>query len=126
MVQTSEGITDETARRLLYQWIATIASKLKSRFSIFKREHICWRYSNVEHRVIYSWGIDTALYYLLKMQKYDVVGEFLEWDQMIYTKYYSQLCSEEDSPDWRKRSIPTHYARFNPPTFELTNGIKTA
>ena len=27
---------------------------------------------------------------------------------------------------WRKRSIPTHYARFNPPTFELTNGIKTA
>ena len=74
MVQTSEGITDETARRLLYLWIATIASKLKSRFSIFKREHIFWRYSNVEHRVIYSWGIDTALYYLLKMQKYDVVA----------------------------------------------------
>lgn len=112
MVQTSEGITDETARRLLYQWIATIASKLKSRFSIFKREHIFWRYSNVEHRVIYSWGIDTALYYLLKMQKYDVVGEFLEWDQMIYTKYYSQLCSEEDSPGNQEIFVDVILANF--------------
>ena len=27
---------------------------------------------------------------------------------------------------WRKRSIPTHSERFNPPTFETENGLKTA
>ena len=28
--------------------------------------------------------------------------------------------------DWRKRSMSTHSERFNPPTFEPENGLKTA
>ena len=51
-----------------------------------------------------------------------------------YNKYYELMCDNMPSNRlfcyfgriWRKWSIPTHYARFNPPTFELTNGIKTA
>ena len=27
---------------------------------------------------------------------------------------------------WRKRSMPTQSKRFNPPTFEVKNGVETA
>ena len=27
---------------------------------------------------------------------------------------------------WRKRSMPTQSRRFNPPTFEVKNGLETA
>ena len=46
------------------------------------------------------------------MTKYDVVGELLEWDQMISTKYYSQLCSEEDSPDNQEIFVDVILANF--------------
>ena len=37
--------------------------------------------------------------------------------------YRCKICTQDD---WRKRSIPTHLERFNPPTFESEIGLKTA
>lgn len=119
MSQTSDGISEEEARRLLFQWIATIAAMLKGKYCTFRKEEIFWRYRMDEHRVIYAWGIDTAIYYLLKMNLNNVVEDFLRWDQLVYTTYYSQLRTEEDSSDNQERFVdvileclPDEYKRF--------------
>lgn len=99
MSQTSVGISEFEAKKLLFQWIATISAMIKQQYCTFKREHLFWRYRLEEHRVIYAWGIDTALYYLLKMNLIDVVYDFLKWDQTVYEKYYSELSHDDDSPE---------------------------
>lgn len=105
MSQTPAGITEEEARKLLYQWIATVCFMCKERFSTFKREKIFWRKSLEEHRVIYAWGIDTALLYLLKMGKQIVISDFLEWDENVHNAYINTLDNEEDSADNQERFV---------------------
>lgn len=120
MSQTKEGISDETAEVLLYQWIGAVAALFKQWPSwMHQYRQNFWRSNVMEHRVIYSWGIDTALYYLLKMNKHRVVNEFLKWDQKVYLAYYSRLSTEHDSPDNRKLFVeciidnfPEEYSRF--------------
>lgn len=120
MSQTKEGISDETAEALLYQWIGAVAALFKERSSwMHQYRQNFWRSNVMEHRVIYSWGIDTALYYLLKMNKHRVVTEFLAWDQKVYLAYYSRLNTEHDSPKNSEKFIdciltnfPKKYSRF--------------
>lgn len=74
MSRTKEGISDEEAETLLYQWIGTIAALFTERSMwMHQYPHNFWRSNVEEHRTIYSWGMDTALYYLLKMNKHHVV-----------------------------------------------------
>ena len=47
---------------------------------------------------------------------YSDISRFKESNQNILLRGF----------DWRKRSMSTHSERFNPPTFELENGSKTA
>lgn len=120
MSQTPQGISDEEAETLLYQWIGTIAALFIERSSwMHQYSQNFWRSNVEEHRVIYSWGMDTALYYLLNMNKNRVVNEFLKWDQKVYLAYYSRLSTEHDSPDNRKLFVeciidnfPEEYSRF--------------
>ena len=47
----------------------------------------------------------------------------------FYKKIIGKLSTEENailSDWWRKRSMPTQSRRFNPPTFEVKNGLETA
>lgn len=110
--QTSEGITDEEARTLLFQWVATIAAKIKEKHPGLNLDTIFWRYQKQTHRVIYAWGLDTALWYFLKMGKYDVVSEFIEWDQLIFDTYYSRLTSEEDNPENQESFVDVIIEKF--------------
>lgn len=84
MSQTAEGIADDEARRLLYQWIATIVAKCKDKHSAFRREEIFWRDFYMPS-VLNAWGIDTAMYYLLKMNKRSIVEEFVAWNKKVVT-----------------------------------------
>lgn len=110
--QTSDGITDEEATCLLYKWIGTIGAKIKEEYSVFKRENIFWRYRLEEHRVIYAWGIDTAIYYLLKMGKHSVIAEFLKWDHLVYHTYYSRLTTENDCPENQESFVDVILEKF--------------
>lgn len=110
--QTSDGITDEEATNLLYHWIGTIVAKIKEEYYVFKRENIFWRYRIEEHRVIYAWGIDTAIYYLLKMGKHSVIAKFLEWDQLVYDTYYSRLTTENDYPENQESFVDVILEKF--------------
>ena len=43
-----------------------------------------------------------------------------------YTMGYVSEDGSLPCPTWRKRSMPTQSRRFNPPTFEVKNGLETA
>lgn len=103
--QTADGITDEEATRLLYQWIATVSAICKKKYSTFKSEKIFWRYGNEEHRVIYAWGMDTAIFYLLKMKKHNVIAKFLKWDQTVCDAYLETLGKGKDSEENQERFV---------------------
>lgn len=79
MVKTKDGISEEEARLLLYQWIAYIT--VTERIKILTKDNIFYSDKSKKLRVINAWGIDTALYYLLCMNHNKVVSEFLECEQ---------------------------------------------
>ena len=86
MVKTKDGISEEEARLLLYQWIAYIT--VTERIKILTKDNIFYSDKSKKLRVINAWGIDTALYYLLCMNHNKVVSEFLEWDNYVFEQYY--------------------------------------
>lgn len=100
MIKTKDGISEEEARLLLYQWIAVITTTYAKEINAHTKENIFYNYKNNKLRVINAWGIDTALYYLLCMNHKKVVSEFLEWDNIIFNQYYDTILDEEsDSTD---------------------------
>lgn len=99
MHKTAEGISDSEAKSLLYQWIATIATECLKPDSDFKNKNVFWEWLSKRHRVINAQGIDTALYYILKMKKYNVVSEFLDWDREINRIYVNKIHHRTDSKD---------------------------
>ena len=86
MVKTKDGISEEEARLLLYQWIAYIT--VTERIKILTKNNIFYSDKSKKLRVINAWGIDTALYYLLCMNHNKVVSEFLEWDYYVFEQFY--------------------------------------
>lgn len=86
MVKTKDGISEEEARLLLYQWIAYIT--VTERIKILTKDNIFYSNKSKKLRVINAWGIDTALYYLLCMNHNKVVSEFLEWDNYVFEQFY--------------------------------------
>ena len=86
MVKTKDGISEEEARLLLYQWIAYIT--VTERIKILTKDNIFYSDKSKKLRVINAWGIDTALYYLLCMNHNKVVSEFLEWDNYVFEQFY--------------------------------------
>ena len=53
------------------------------------------------------------------------IDEWIAW----YTERYPNAindATEKVWTMWRKRSMPTQSRRFNPPTFEVKNGLETA
>lgn len=95
MSQTKDGITEEEARRLLYQWIAIVLEYNGKRNNEQINENVFYSNKTKRIRVINAWGIDTALYYLLSMHLNNAVLEFLKWDMSIFNKYYFEEISEE-------------------------------
>lgn len=49
--------------------------------------------------MIYAWGMDTAIFYLLKMKKHNVIAKFLKWDQTVCDAYLETLGAEKDSAE---------------------------
>ncbi|WP_165155609.1 hypothetical protein [Parabacteroides sp. ZJ-118] len=88
MIKTNDGISEEEARLLLYQWIAYIAVTYAKGTNAHTNENIFYSYKSKRMRVINAWGLDTALYYLLCMNHHKVVAEFLEWDNNIFNQFY--------------------------------------
>lgn len=118
MAQTREGISDQEAEELLYQWIGTIASLYRGKYSAVRGEDVFWDINKNRHSVIAAWGLDTALYYMLRMKKNRVVANFLRWVQAVHTYYYRVLPGE-DSPGNRALFInvileyfPEEYGQF--------------
>lgn len=97
MVKTQEGISDQEAEELLYQWVGTIASLYKGKYSAYHNEDVFWDFNKERHSVIAAWGLDTALYYMLKIKKNHIVASFLRWAQTVQS-YYSKILPGEDSP----------------------------
>lgn len=93
MVKTKDGISEEEARLLLYQWIAYIT--VTERIKILTKDKIFYSDKSKKLRVINAWGIDTALYYLLCMNHNKVVSEFLEWDNNIFNQFYD-VCYDSE------------------------------
>ena len=93
MAKTKDGISEEEARLLLYQWIAYIT--VTERIKILTKDNIFYSDKSKKLRVINAWGIDTALYYLLCMNHNKVVSEFLEWDNNIFNQFYD-VCYDSE------------------------------
>ena len=93
MAKTKDGISEEEARLLLYQWIAYIT--VTERIKILTKDNIFYSDKSKKLRVINAWGIDTALYYLLCMNHNKVVSEFLEWDNTIFNQFYDDFYDSE-------------------------------
>lgn len=88
MAKTKDGISEEEARLLLYQWIAYVTVTYAERINDHTKENIFYSYKSKRIRVINAWGIDTALYYLLCMNHHKVVSDFLEWDDKLFNQLY--------------------------------------
>lgn len=85
MSKTSDGISDDEAEELLYKWVGCVAS-------LYMRNNIedvfIPRFSLVEqHHVMKAWGIDDAIFYLLKMGKEDVVSRFISWGNLVRKEF---------------------------------------
>lgn len=119
MSRASELLTDEEARSLLYQWIGTIAVEYKEKFSRANDKHVFWSDMTEEHRIINAWGFSTALYYLLKMKKQNVIAEILAWDENVYQTFRRGIESEDDDYDNHDKfvdvvleNLPAEYRKF--------------
>ena len=97
MYKTEEGIPEDEARLLLYQWIGVLTNYYKKIINNHSKENIFYNNKSKKLRIIHAWGIDTALYYLLCMKHYKVVSDFLDWDESIFEQYYDGYfdCEEE-------------------------------
>ena len=96
MSQTADGISDDEARTLLYQWVGANAFLHK----IGRGEDVFLKgYYDVKHNVRDAWGIDTAIFFLLKMGKENVVCEFIRWDRQIRQTFESCFDGNERSAD---------------------------
>lgn len=100
MSHTREGIPADEARRLLYQWVATLVCRNDDDINLPIRENVFYRASNECIRVVNAWGMDTALYYLLRMNHKQVVADFLRWDEDIFRQCYGEFSeAQEDGPE---------------------------
>ena len=88
MSQTKEGVTEEEARRLLYQWIAVVINNHGKHCNERVKENIFYSNRTGNIRIINAWGFDTALYYILSMGLKNVVIDFLKWESFINGHYY--------------------------------------
>lgn len=88
MVKTKDGISEEEARLLLYQWIAYVTITYAKRINDHTKENIFYNNKSNNIRVINAWGMDTALFYLLSMNHHKVVTKFLEWDNYVFDQFY--------------------------------------
>lgn len=95
MVKTKDGISEEEARLLLYQWIACVTVTFAKSINAHTEENVFYNYKSKKIRVINAWGIDTALYYLLCMNQHKVVSEFLEWDKKVFNLYYDSYSDSD-------------------------------
>lgn len=118
----SDLLSDDEAKRLLYQWIGTVSAEYKEERFVSKDKHMFWSGITQEHRVINAWGFDTALFYLLKMGKQNVVSDFLAWDEKVYQAYHSSINSVDDDyenhdkfVDLVLENLPEGYVKFRFP-----------
>lgn len=88
MSQTKEGITEDEARRLLYQWIAVVINNFGKRCNERVKQNIFYSNKTGMIRIINAWGFDTALFYILSMGLKNVVIDFLKWESFINEHYY--------------------------------------
>lgn len=95
MVKTKDGISEEEARLLLYQWIAYVSVTYAKGINDHTKENIFYNNKSNNIRVINAWGMDTALFYLLSMNHYKVVTKFLEWDNYVFNQYYVDCYDSE-------------------------------
>lgn len=95
MVKTKDGISEEEARFLLYQWIAYVSVTYAKGINDHTKENIFYNNKSNNIRVINAWGMDTALFYLLSMNHYKVVTKFLEWDNYVFNQYYVDCYDSE-------------------------------
>lgn len=115
-------MTDEEAKSFLYQWIGTISAEYKEERFVSKDKHVFWSGITQEHRAINAWGFDTALFYLLKMNRNNIVTNFLAWDEKVYQAYHKSIDSVNDSYDNHERfvdiileNLPEEYIKFRYP-----------
>ena len=95
MSQTEEGITEEEARFLLYQWVSVAMDMCRKRCNDKVKENIFYSSRTDKIRIINAWGIDTALYYLWSMNLKNVVLDFLKCDESIFNVYYFEETTED-------------------------------
>lgn len=96
MSHTCEGIPADEVRRLLYQWVATLLCRSDDDINLPIRENVFYRASNECIRMMNAWGMDTALYYLLRMNHKQVVADFLRWDEAVFRQFYGECA---DAPE---------------------------
>lgn len=100
MSQTTEGITNDEAEELLYKWIGAVATLYMN--NRIEDVFIPAFYLNDPHHVIKAWGIDNAIFCLLKMGKEDVVGRFISWGNLVreeFERIFHNLHGAESSKD---------------------------
>ena len=73
-----------------------------------------------------DWVVQTWLRDHAEEYKNFVAGidKMAEGDMTTAFEMYRMM--KECMPPWRKRSMPTHSERFNPPTFRVKIGLKSA
>ena len=105
MSKTKKGIQAEEAKQLLYNWVAvvTIYSTKQIIGNILKFKNLFWDDRYYEHQVINIWGMDTALYYLLKMGHKKVVKDFLDWNEAVSNLYNEENELVFDEPRYKDK-----------------------
>lgn len=112
MSKAGQDISAEEARSLLYQWIAIIIIRNRKDCKMLTPENLFWSYIQMEHGVINTWGMNTALYYLLKMGHKKVVKDFVDWGKDVARKHVENLPVEIDNPSYEGEFCQTIYDNF--------------
>lgn len=120
MAQMPNGISADEARHLLYYWVAVIADAIVNPNPDTK--DIFWDNATGCHRIINACGLDTALYYILKMNLNDVVKEFIEWDSTVTENFKAELGDRDDSMVYG-RMFATTAAKSLPEKYKHLTGI---
>lgn len=98
MSLTDKGISDEEAELLLYQVIGVLVHQCKNGLHSYQKDVFCNSWTNTV-RMLNARGLETTLYYLLKMDKVKVVYNFLQWCSHVDNEYslfkYQNLRSDD-------------------------------
>lgn len=86
MSLTNNGISDEEADLLLYQMIGVLVHQCVNDLHSYQHEAFYNSWTGTV-RMLNAKGLETTLYYLLKMNKVKIVWDFLQWCDHVDNEY---------------------------------------